>query len=180
MYHFLRTLDSERIWLFDFNDLRVWFDESEQAIHKGLARHIADGLIVRVTRGLYANAMPSSIPLHAGEALVPYLRPLEINYESFESSLSGYGIISQIPMRLTMATTGGSGEFSTPFGVIEFTHVSWSPADLYGRISWDDHRMLWAASPDLAYEDLRRARRNLHLVDLEELKEARRGYAQAI
>ena len=58
MYRFLRTLDCERTWLFDFNDLRVWFDESEQAIHKGLARHIADGLIVRVTRGLYANAMP--------------------------------------------------------------------------------------------------------------------------
>ena len=177
MYHFLRELDARRIWLFDFNDLRVWFGESNPTIHRGLAQHIVDGLIVRVTRGLYANAMPSSRPMYAREALVRYLRPLEISYESFESALSGYGVISQISTRLTMATTGRNGEFVTPFGVIEFTHVSWPLENLYPGIVWDDYRMVWTALPDQAYADLSKAKRNLHLVDLEELEDARHDYA---
>jgi len=171
MYHFLREMDVQGKWLFDFQDLRVWFEEKPTTIKRGLKRHISDGLILRITRGLYANAMPSCRPLYAAESLIPYLRPVEVNYESFESRLSALGIISQIPMRLTFATSGASGVFVTPVGTVEFTHVR-LPDDLDAQILWDDDRQIWFASPGLAHRDLRKARRNLHLVDVQELREA--------
>ena len=171
MCHFLRKLDAKRIWLFDFNDLRVWFGENPATLKSALKHHISDGLIMRMIRGLYANAMPSAKPMFAREALVRYLRPHEINYESFESRLNDLGVISQIPMRLTFATSGKSGVFSTPVGVIEFTHVP-LPENLCTQIVWDDLRMIWVALPRLAYVDIHRAGRNLHLVDMDELEEA--------
>lgn len=179
MYHFIKYLDARRLWLFSFNDACLWFKESVSAIKRGLAQHVKDGLIVRITRGLYANAMPSSRPAYAGEALVPYLRPLEINYESMESRLSSMGVISQIATCLTISTSGRGAWFATPIGNIEFTGFKTFPANLPQHLTWDDTRQIWMASPELAYAELCRAKRNIHLVDLEELKEASSDYASA-
>ena len=61
---------------------------------------------------------------HTLENVAKAMRRGEYNYVSLESALSEYGVISQIPMRLTVMTTGRKGEVNTPFGTIEFTHTS--------------------------------------------------------
>jgi hypothetical protein len=178
-YKFIKYLDSRDVFIFTIHDVRNWFREKEPTLKKGLARHLADGLIVRLARGLYANAMPSCRPLHSNATIVPYLRPCDFNYESFESRLNSLGVISQIPTRLTMATTGRSGLFVTPLGTIEFTHV---PLDLFNKseadFRWDEYRAIWLASPQKAYDDSIRHRRSLELIDEDGLKEATLGYFQ--
>lgn len=67
-------------------------------------------------------------------------------------------------MRLTLMTTGRRGEYSTPFGVIEFTHTARSVLDVLDG-TLDFGRPLRIATRRTAYRDLKRVGRNLHLVD---------------
>lgn len=74
-------------------------------------------------------------------------------------------MISQIPSRLTVMTTGRSQTFKTPYGTIEFTHTAQTPEQLRGDLVWDPQRELWAATPARAQRDLSKARRNLGLIE---------------
>jgi hypothetical protein len=169
-YDFLKRLDRNRLWLFTMADLRLSFEGDDQTLLRGLERHIADGLVLRMAPGLFANAMPSSQPHYARQSLIPYLRPGELSYESLESRLSGLGIISQVPAMVVIATTGGSGLYETPCGTVEFWHTPVDPVAILPEITWDPQSHCYLASPKQAYDDLVLADRNLHLVDMEELE----------
>jgi hypothetical protein len=175
-YAFLRRLDSQHRWVFTIRDLKIIFEEPYTALWEALRRFVRAGFIIHLSRGLYGNAMPSSHSIYAGESLVPYLRPLCINYESLESRLSALGIISQIPVRLTFMTSGRSGYFRSPLTAVEFTHFSSLPTDFIRHLEWDRERKIFVASPFLAFHDLKKVGRNLQLVDEEELQEAISDY----
>ncbi len=98
------------------------------------------------------------------------------DYISLESRLSEESVISQVPSRLTVVTTGKSKLFKTPFGMIEFTHTSRNPEDLVPRTRYDSQRRAFLASPFLAYEDLKNVRRNLDLIDYDELEDAQSNW----
>lgn len=170
---FLRYLDMNNHWVFSTQMAGVYFNESDNTLRHSLARHVKNKAIVRLTKGLYANwysrSRPSGFVL---ESLVKHLRPHHFSYVSLESRLSEEGVISQVPTRLTVMTTGKSKLFNTPFGGIEFTHTTRKTELLYPRTRFDPDRSAWIASPALAYEDLKFLRRNLALVDYDELKEA--------
>lgn len=57
------------------------------------------------------------------------------------------------------------------FGTIEFTHTKRDLASLSSRLDYDGQRRMLCAPDDIAWEDLRAARRNSHLVDKEALVE---------
>jgi hypothetical protein len=127
--------------------------------------------LVRVARGLYLH--PGDIAAHRVwllEHIAIAFRPANLVYLSFESHLSEWGAISQIPMLLTVATTGPSELVRTRHGRIEFTHVDGPRDEILARTIVGDPRPLRVASPRMAYEDLVRERRSLGLVDLEELE----------
>lgn len=101
---------------------------------------------------------------HLLEAIAANLRRGEVCYVSLESALAEYGVISQIPLdRLTVMTSGRSGEIRTPYGVLEFTHSARTELELLSR-SIDVERPLRLASKEAAVGDLKRVGRNLHLL----------------
>jgi hypothetical protein len=163
----LRMLDDMGRYVFRRQHLRACFhDESEKTFAEGLARLVADGLIVRAARGVFVNEAAKSRDGWTIERVAIALRPADLSYVSLESALSEYGIISQILIdRITLMTTGREGEFRTPYGVIEFVHTSRRPSELREATVLVD-RPLRLARPDTALRDLRRVGRNLHLVDM--------------
>ncbi len=164
----LNELDrQEGLWLFTTAMLKVVFlNESDTVLNRSLYRHVAAGFITQVKKGLYANDRALSAPLHKMEALVPYLRPEQFNYVSQESRLSDLGMISQMPINhLTLMTTGRKQTFETYYGTVEFTHTSRSPEYILENTTFNKSTGLLEATEECALKDLRRAGRNLDLVD---------------
>lgn len=157
--------DERGFWAYTATTLKLLFPGNDRARAKALAAHQAHGLVARIARGLYINPHAQSLPADLLSALVPWLRPWDLNYLSLESVLSESGLLSQIPSRLTLITTGRSQVFDTPYGTIEFTHTTQAPDKLQPNLSWQAARTLWVATPEQAWRDLRRSRRNLDLID---------------
>lgn len=67
-------------------------------------------------------------------------------------------------------TTGRKGEYTTPYGIIEFTHTKRPVISILDGI-YDAGRPLRFAKKDTALRDLKRVGRNLHLVDKNALNE---------
>ncbi|NHB95353.1 type IV toxin-antitoxin system AbiEi family antitoxin [Photorhabdus stackebrandtii] len=171
----INTLDKfskmgKRIFL--LRDLEVIFaDDRPRTLQKSIDRLINAGLLVRITKGVYAYARDGlgSYPL---ETIAINIRRGEYNYVSLESALSQYGLISQIPIdRLTIMSTGRSGEFETPWGVIEITHTSREPSEIL-KGTLENRGPLRIARKETALRDLKRVGRNMHLVQMEEFAHA--------
>jgi hypothetical protein len=96
------------------------------------------------------------------------LRPWDFKYLSLESALSEAGVISQIPSRLTLMTTGRTQTFATPYGIIEFVHTAQKPEDLRHQVVWDNRKGFPVATAKRALGDLKHVRRNLDLVMIDE------------
>ncbi|SHH53269.1 type IV toxin-antitoxin system AbiEi family antitoxin [Ferrimonas marina] len=130
---------------------------------------VKTGVLTRAVKGVYVFTKSKSFGLHTLEYVARSMRRGEYNYISLESALSEYGVISQIPMgRITVMTTGRSGEYKTPFGTIEFVHTNRPLAQLLqGAV--DTGRPLKIATKQVAWRDLKRVGRNLHMVDEEML-----------
>lgn len=171
----LSLFDRKGHWLFTRAHMRVMFpDEGASSLRESISRHIASGALTHVAHGLYANPVARSMGAYPLEALVPFLRPLELNYVSAESALSERGVISQMmENHLTVMTTGSSHQYDTPFGSLEFTRTRRNPDEIKRQIEFDPRRNLYVASLERAYSDLKRIGRNLDMVDHEELEDAR-------
>jgi predicted transcriptional regulator of viral defense system len=153
--------------LHDFD--KIFPDESPRGLKASLERLVRSNILTRAVQGVYVynRATKDSYIL---EHIVKTMRRGEYNYVSLESALSQYGVISQIPMdRLTVMTTGRSGEYKTPWGVIELTHTERSVSSiLEGTI--ETKSPIKFAKKETAVRDLRRVGRNTHLIDNTELE----------
>lgn len=180
MVRFLDFLTRNGVWLFSFQDAQTYFEESDAALQASLKRHIANELICRVTRNLYANPRSPIKSSSAVGELVAALRPGRINYLSLEEMLSENGSISQVCQVHTIMTSGRKGEFNTRFARIEFEHYS-GPAPLE-NLAWNEDRKLWLASPYQAWEDFKKKRPESlwHIVDMEDLEDAQHDYEKQI
>jgi len=155
-----------RTWLIPLDMLRVLFpDESKASLNMSIRRHIRLGLITRVARGLYANERAHCSRVERLPALVPYLKPDDINYISQESRLFDLGLILQAPLSLlTVMTSGTSASFRTPYGKVRFTHSA-RPIDfILSHTQKDPESGLLVADATLAKKDLARAGRRMDLV----------------
>lgn len=170
----LQTLDRVGVYVLSKRDIEKMFPEEEQkSMEKSLQRMVADGLLVRVCKGLYLNPAASSKTSRVVEDIALALRPGSYSYVSLESMLSEYGVISQIPVgRLTVMTTGAKGTYETPYGTIEFTHTRRSPAAVIARSLRAEGRPLRVATKPVAVGDLLRVGRNTNMINEEELEDA--------
>lgn len=136
-----------------------------------LLRHLVENNILqRVARGVYVNLLATPSNGYLIEEIACVLREGHFNYVSLESILSEFGVISQIMIsRITVMTSGSSGTFETPYGVIEFTHTSRSLESLQSRTVHMERRPLLIATKKTGVADLRRVGRNVNMIDLEEL-----------
>jgi hypothetical protein len=166
----LLKYDKRGRYVFTNSDLaKIFHQDSERTLRAGIKRLIDDGFLTRVANGVYLFTLAHSKGSDTLEQIAKTIRRGKYNYISLESALSEYGVISQIPVdRLTVMTTGRSGEFKTPLGTIEFTHTKRSPINILENTRLVG-RPLRFATKQAAYRDLKRVGRNTHLVDQEML-----------
>ena len=67
--------------------------------------------------------------------------------------------------RLTVMTKGRSGIFSTPYGVIEFTHTKKTIETIAPNIYFDSDIKMYRAKTVQALIDLKNCNRNLHMLE---------------
>lgn len=152
------------------SDLRTIFHEDNtHALDAGLKRLVEDNILMRAVNGVYVY-MLSDNRENLIEHIARAMRRGEYNYVSLESALSEYGVLSQVPMRLTVMTTGRGGVYHTPLGTIEFTHTKRNRMTLPDDMV-DVGRPLKLAKKMAAYRDLKRAGRNVHQLDEDVLYE---------
>jgi hypothetical protein len=163
--------DRNSIWAFTPATFGALLGQAEPNYLKLMMKRLTDqGVLIRAARGVYVNPQARSLPSDVRRGLIRFLRPREISYVSLESKLSEAGAISQITTALTCMTTGSTGTFETPWGIIEFTHTDRDidlEKDVYRR---DDGSL--EATVARAVRDLRRVGRNVDLIDPETLAEA--------
>lgn len=162
----LNGMDHQGRYVFNLYDLAKMFPvDKVKTLHEGLRRMVRAGLLVRACRGIYVNGNARSFDTYVIEHIAKALRRGEYNYVSLESMLSEYGLISQVPIdSLTVMTTGRSGTYKTPYGVIEFVHTSRSGDGIRNSMQSMPERPLRVAKKDAAVRDLKRVGRNLHLL----------------
>lgn len=114
-----------------------------------LNRLARKGMIVRVTKGIWANTRhPFFHPL----GCVPFLLGREQGYISFLTALHRHGVISQIPPNIQIATTGHSRCLKTPIGTFEFLQLH--PRFMKVGVEWSEGRNSYRmASPEKALID---------------------------
>ncbi len=166
----LHSWDLQGRYVYRKRDLEIVLSESGRTLDQTLQRLVKARVLERPAHGVYLYAHSSHIGPATIEHIARNLRRGAITYESLESALSSYGVISQIPIdRLTLMTTGRSGEYRTPYGVIEFTHTKLTPSDIVPNLVDREGHALPIATKALAYKNLLATRRNLDLVDEGEL-----------
>lgn len=152
--------------LHDFD--KIFPDESPRALKASLTRLVESHILTRAAQGIYVYERGTK-DSYVLEHIVKTMRRGEYSYVSLESALSQYGVISQIPIdRLTVMTTGRSGEYKTPWGVIELTHTERSVSDILAGTIVTKSPIRFAKK-ETAVRDLRRVGRNTHLIDNMEL-----------
>lgn len=101
----MQTLDKLNILkkinktFFTTEDLKKSFNLKKESLKKTLGRLVKRKLLKKISRGIYVMAgQRADFKKIASQLYAPYA------YISFESALSAYGIMSQIPYTITMAT----------------------------------------------------------------------------
>jgi predicted transcriptional regulator of viral defense system len=153
-------------YLFTKRDLGLLFDEKGPTLTATLSRLVGQGFLVRLIRDAYAIPLSAQGDPYRLERIATLLRRNSYNYIALESALSEWGLISQIPIdTLTVMTTGRSGEYRTPYGVIEFTHTKLNPVEILARTIERYPHPLRIASEEFAVAQYKRVRRNTDLLD---------------
>jgi predicted transcriptional regulator of viral defense system len=163
----LREMEEAGRYIFTRQHLaRLFPDDEPSAFAGSLERLVRDGLLLRISRGLYLNPHARLDRSYVLEQIAIFMRRGCFNYVSLESVLSEFGAISQAPVdRLTVMTTGRRGTYRTPFGVIEFTHTKRSREDILQSTRRLEGRPLRVATLQAAWRDLKRVGRNTEMVD---------------
>jgi predicted transcriptional regulator of viral defense system len=122
---------------------------SISAAAKRLSRLLENDLLVRVTKGVWANTRhPYFHPL----SCVPYLLGKEQGYVSFLTALHLHAVVSQIPSAIQVATTGRGRVLVSPVGRFEFFQIK--PELMTQGADWSDTTLPYLiATPEKALID---------------------------
>jgi hypothetical protein len=160
-------LVSDRV-VFSTREWAALFGCSLSSASHRLLRLAAAGALVRLTRGVWVNPRhPHFTPF----ACVGHLLGSEQGYVSFLSALHRHGLLSQIPVRIQVATTGHGRIVRSPLSVFEFFQMN--PRMMMEGVEWSGtsvpYRMaiVEKAFLDLLYLSTRKRRRFASLPELD-------------
>lgn len=106
------------------SDVKKFYPGKEGNLPVILNRLVKKKKIIRLMRNLYApNLATLDWEMLASELVKPA-------YISLEYALWRYGLISEIPARITLVTTGKSRIYTFPGNVFEYVHIN--PARFFG------------------------------------------------
>ncbi len=140
-------------------DLEKILGQKRPALYVTLNRLVKYGVLRRLRRGVYQVALRApNCPLIDNQLVYP-------SYLSFESVLSRYGILSQVPYTLTFATPHKSRRLTLGDTVAEFRQLK---SDLFFGYTLEGG--LYVAEPEKAFLDqLYMVTRGLSNLALDEL-----------
>ena len=138
----LRTLKSLNKDYYTIADLEKIFALSRGSLFVTLSRLQKAGEIIRLRKGLYQ--LPKA-PIKWERIASGIYQP---SYISFETALAKYGILSQIPYALTLATTNRPKKIITQGRLIEYRRLK---KELFFGFSLEDS--VYLASPEKALLD---------------------------
>lgn len=95
--------------------------KSPSVVVQGLNNLVEDGLIIKVYRGIWAEAGNEQLSPYAA---IPYLLTRHRAYVSFISALHLYNIVEQIPQEITLATTSHTKLVKTRLGDFVFHQLT--------------------------------------------------------
>lgn len=164
----LDKMGEQNVFLFGMHDLSAIFQESGETLKSTLKRLLSNHVLEKIGNGVYANPKLIKCDPYRLERIAAYFRPDSVNYLSAESVLCNLSIISQQMLdRITVMTTGRSGEFKTPYGTIEFTHTKRDPFELLDETTQPEGFPIRMADKHIALRDLKKIGRNLNMIDWE-------------
>ena len=132
--------------IFTTNSYALFHGIKLSSASRQLSQYHKKHIIEKITRGVWANI---NHPYYNPLVAVPYLLGNERGYVSFLTALHSYGIISQIPSRIQIATTGHCRKLKSSIGYFEFIHLS--PQMMMEGISWSQGKNKYLiASPEKA------------------------------
>lgn len=127
---------------FTMADLQKITDLPKESLKVALSRLAKKGVLTRIKRGIYQLESSSiNIPKIANQLYYP-------SYLSFESALSRYGILSQVPYTQTFATTKKTKRMSLWGTDVEFRQLK---KDLFFGYVMDNG--IYVAEPEKALLD---------------------------
>ena len=101
------------------------------ASSRKLKSYESAGVITAITRGVWIQTQN---PNFSRYGLVPYLLGNEQGYVSFLSALNRHGVITQIPQRIFVATTGHTRSFRSELA--EFDFIQMKPQYMQYGVEW--------------------------------------------
>lgn len=134
--------------VFTTRELSALSGKSLSATTQGLAYLARQGLLLKIRRGLWADASDERLSVFA---TVPYLVPGHRAYVSFLSALHLHGIIEQIPRVTTLASTAHSKIIPTKIGSYRVHRIS--PSFFAGFDWYKGEKAFLIASPEKALVD---------------------------
>jgi hypothetical protein len=149
--------------VFTSRDLAFLFEETGIKLKKTLESLQAHKWLVRAIRGVYVYIDQPIIDDVRQHIILSLRGSKEFIYVSLECALHQHHLITQVPTALTLMTTGRSGRFNTPFGLIELTHTNRSGAELYRNTYMMSGPLPWA-NDNLALRDAKRTGRAQNLL----------------
>jgi len=164
----LDLFNSSEFIIFTTRDFANYSRISMPAASKRLSRMVDKRLLIRITKGLWAN---TSHPWFHPLACVPYLLGKEQGYVSFLTVLHLHGLISQIPKTIQVATTGHARTLNSPVGHYEFLQIK--PELMKQGTKWSDTHLPYLIATvekaliDTLYLSTRKNRRFARLPELD-------------
>lgn len=123
-------------------DLEKILGQKRPALYVTLNRLVRYGVLVRLRQGVYQVALRAAdLPRIANQLVYP-------SYLSFESALSRYGILSQVPYALTFATPHRSRRLTLGDTAVEFRQLK---RELFFGYKLESG--LYVAEPEKAFLD---------------------------
>ncbi len=106
--------------VFTTSEIMALSGKSSSVITQSLTYLQRQGLILKVARGIWAEANSAVSPY----SVIPFLAPRHRVYVSFVSALHLHGIIEQIPQSVTLASTGHTRTIHTKLGTFVLHRIA--------------------------------------------------------
>ncbi len=106
--------------VFSARELSAVSGKSPSTVSQGLAFLRRQGLVVKVSHGVWAAGGTAPGPY----SVIAHILPKQRAYVSFTSALHLHGVIEQIPRVVTLASVAHSREIKTAAGVFAVHHLS--------------------------------------------------------
>lgn len=153
--------------IFTTKQFAVATDLRLESASRSLMKYVQNGLLKKVTRGLWANEKHRHFSRYG---LVPFLLGPEQGYISFLSALHRHDVISQVPQSILIATTGHTRRLDSEFGKFEFIQIK--PQLMKVGIQWFDGEVQYGLASlekallDCLYISSRKGKRFSHFPEL--------------